>query len=58
MRPAFLHLAALTALWTAALGGLMLVCRALFDAPWDAVAWATAWATLAAAIGIHHLAQG
>ena len=58
MRPALLCLAALAAMWMAALGSLMVVCGLLPDGPWDAVAWATAWATLAAAIAIHQLAQG
>jgi hypothetical protein len=56
MRGAFLHLAALTALWTAALGILMVVCRLLLDPPWDVAVWA---ATLAATIALDQLlAQG
>ena len=60
MRPAFLCLATLAAMWMAALGSLMVLCGLLPDGPWDVVPTArgAGFATLAAAIAIHQLAQG
>jgi hypothetical protein len=60
MRPAFLCLATLAAMWMAALGSLMVLCGLLPDGPWDVVpaARGAGFATLAAAIAIHQLAQG
>ena len=60
MRLALLCLAALAAMWMAAIGALMVVCGLLPDGPWDVVfaARGAGFATLAAAIAIYQIAQG
>jgi hypothetical protein len=59
MRPDLLCLAALAAVWMAALGALMVVCGLLLDAPWNIVpaSFGTGSATLAAAIALDQIAQ-
>jgi hypothetical protein len=60
MRPALLlSLAVLAAMWTAALGSLVVVCGLLPDGPWNVVpaARGAGFAILAAMIAIYHLAQ-